>query len=145
MLGVVRMGMWGSVGDAFNGRRVVVRPDAWKRLDSSRRMQTVRFSLVLKEKTASTRSREKHTVKGFPLHLQNSFILADIEMEFLVGVCDGAELVLFVDLVSDHLSALVVMQSLRSVKLTYPSFSRSAGNTGSFGKVLLNRRNMVMT
>ena len=82
------------------------------------------------------------TVHGFALHFQHAIILADEVVEFLGGVCDGADLVFLVDVVPVDKWVSVGGEVLAIED--YPSFSRSAGNSGSLGRVLLSRRNILM-
>ena len=63
-------------------------------------------------------------------------------MEFLIWVGNGADLILFVDEVaydkSDFMEGAVVRD-----EAAYPSFSRSCGNSGSAGRLLARRRNIL--
>lgn len=43
---------------------------------------------------------ERLTIECFPLHFSDSLIFADEEVELFVRASDGADLVLFVDVVS---------------------------------------------
>ena len=47
-----------------------------------------------------------HTIERLSLRIPNSFIFTDEEVEFLVRVFNGANLVLFVDVISVCISML---------------------------------------
>ena len=78
-----------------------LRPEASKRVLSSLRTQArYRESTV---RRGGSRLGRKLTIKCFALHLPDTFVLADEEVEFFVGVVDGANLVMFVNIVSNQI------------------------------------------
>ena len=91
------MGVCGSEGPAFNGSRVMLRPAALKRTLSSLGTQANYQSRQSDEKGSHLETRL--TIQCFALHLSDTFIFADEEVEFFFGVGDGADLVLFVNVV----------------------------------------------
>ena len=101
------MGTCGSKGLAFNGSRVMLRPEASKRTLSSLRTQARDRESTVRWEGSQLEGRL--TIECFALHLSDTFILADEEVEFFVGMDIGADLVLFVDVVPNQMFS---MQSL---------------------------------
>ena len=107
-LGVVRMGMWGSVGEAVGGRRVGWRLRAVKRGRRAVRMQSVDQCQCFDGYCwfdqgvggGAIGERGGGTVHGFALHVEDTVVFGDEVVEFAVGEFDGADLILFVDVVA---------------------------------------------
>lgn len=94
----------------------------------------------------------RHTIHRLPLQLVPPIISADFELEFLLRVGDLPDLILVIDEVSvvvfsNQLRARYTSYACRCrIRATqaggkwrdesYPSFSRSAGKTGSLGRFL---------
>jgi hypothetical protein len=84
---------------------------------------------------------DRRTVERFPLNVIDTFIFGDKVVELLIGMLNGPDLVLFVDEVAE--GCLTTSESWREFGQKYPKASRSSGNTGSLGRLLVNRRNML--
>ena len=95
------MGTCGSEEPAFNGSRVMLRPQASKRALSSLRMQAKDHESTVRWE--SSQLERRLTIECFPLHFSNTFIFADEEVELFVRIGDRADLVLFVDVVPNRI------------------------------------------
>ena len=97
------MGMWGPWAEVPRGRRVRVRERGGERRREEMlvRMQA-RF--LVRFLTGRGESGKGETIVGFSLHDFHAFVFGDEEVEFFVGVLDGANLVMFVDVVAGYIS-----------------------------------------
>lgn len=84
------------------------------------------------------------TVHGLALLLVDAVVLGDKEVELMVRTGDGADLVFLIDEIAEVESVVRSWLVVGYKVNAYPKPSRSAGNSGSLGSVVLRRRNILV-
>jgi len=131
-----KIGTWLSVDDAPIGRRMSLRPSSRSR---ERTILRVHSGGVSVDHTKILRT--PYTIEGLLVGFSHTVVLTDLEDELLAGVLHHPDMIIIVDKVSG--ATELTQRPSRQCDIRYPSFSRSAGNAGSLGRLLESLRNIV--